>query len=81
MSEKKLSEKVILITGAARGLGRSMALALAAEGASLALVDIDGEELKDTAIEIEKINGRDAVIPLGADVGDPPAGRGGRSLR
>ena len=71
MSEKKLSEKVILITGAARGLGRSMALALAAEGASLALVDIDGEELKDTAIEIEKINGRDAVIPLGADVGDP----------
>ena len=62
MSEKKLSEKVILITGAARGLGRSMALALAAEGASLALVDIDGEELKDTAIEIEKIN--DFIKPV-----------------
>ena len=36
-----LKGKVIVITGAARGLGEKIAQALSAEGASLALVDVD----------------------------------------
>ncbi len=45
----KLAGKVALITGASRGLGRAMALALAGEGANLALVARDREALQKTA--------------------------------
>ncbi|GAA0628774.1 SDR family oxidoreductase [Halomonas beimenensis] len=44
-----LSGKRILVTGAARGLGRSVAEAAAAEGARLVLSDILAEELEATA--------------------------------
>ena len=71
MADGKLSGTVVLITGGARGLGRSMAIALAREGAQLALVDLDDEELQAAAREIEQIGGREAVVPLGADVADP----------
>lgn len=71
MADGKLSGKVVLLTGAGRGLGRAMAHALAGNGAKLALVDMDGEELQQVAHEIQEIGGGDAVIPLGADVCDP----------
>lgn len=51
-----------------------MSLALAEQGALLALVDMDGEELQQVAGEIEQIAGREAVVPLGADVSDPDSG-------
>ena len=71
MADGKLTGKVVVMTGAARGLGRAMALALAREGAQLALVDLDGEELQAVAHEIQDIGGRESVVPLGADVCDP----------
>ena len=71
MTDQKLAGKVVMMTGAGRGLGRSMALALAREGAKLALVDLDGEELQQVAGEVQDIGGRESVIPLGADVCDP----------
>lgn len=74
MVSGKLNGTVALVTGGARGLGLSMARALAAEGASIALVDMDGEELLAAAREIEAVGGRDAVVPLGADVSDPDSG-------
>jgi NAD(P)-dependent dehydrogenase (short-subunit alcohol dehydrogenase family) len=48
----KLAGKVVLITGASRGLGKAMALALAGEGASIALVARDREALQKTAEEV-----------------------------
>ena len=48
----KLAAKVALITGASRGLGKAMALALAGEGASIALVARDREALERTAEEV-----------------------------
>jgi NAD(P)-dependent dehydrogenase (short-subunit alcohol dehydrogenase family) len=48
-----LEEKVVVITGAATGIGRATAHAFAREGAVLALVDIDGEELERTAAGAE----------------------------
>jgi 3-oxoacyl-[acyl-carrier protein] reductase len=45
----QLSKKVVVVTGAARGLGRAMALAFAAEGADIAALDRDGDALADTA--------------------------------
>jgi 3-oxoacyl-[acyl-carrier protein] reductase len=48
----KLAGKVALITGASRGLGKAMALALAGEGAAIALVARDREALEKTAEEV-----------------------------
>ena len=45
---KELKGKVAAITGAASGLGRSMALAFAAEGMDVALADVDEEGLLQT---------------------------------
>lgn len=45
--------RVAVITGAARGLGRACAQRFATDGASLALVDTDGEEMAKVAGELE----------------------------
>jgi NAD(P)-dependent dehydrogenase (short-subunit alcohol dehydrogenase family) len=74
MADGKLAGKVVVVTGAGRGLGRAMSMALAEQGALLALVDMDGEELQQVAGEVEQISGRDSVVPLGADVSDPDSG-------
>jgi len=52
--EKSLKNKVILVTGAGRGLGREMAFQLAKEGAKVVCVDINAEGVKETS---EIING------------------------
>lgn len=44
----ELKDKVIVITGGGRGLGRSMALELADKGVNLALVDLSQEALDET---------------------------------
>ncbi|WP_020683136.1 SDR family oxidoreductase [Marinobacterium rhizophilum] len=44
-----IKDKVIVITGGGRGLGRAMALELAGKGARLALVDMNGDDLDTTA--------------------------------
>jgi NAD(P)-dependent dehydrogenase (short-subunit alcohol dehydrogenase family) len=49
MSSPSLKGKVAVITGASRGLGKAMAVALASEGASLALVARDRAKLQETA--------------------------------
>jgi NAD(P)-dependent dehydrogenase (short-subunit alcohol dehydrogenase family) len=63
-----LSGKTALITGASKGLGKAMALALAEAGARLALVSRDRAKLESAAAEIRK-GGGDAEIFV-ADVTD-----------
>jgi len=63
-----LSDAVVLITGAARGLGRVEAEAFAARGSKLALVDILAPELGATASAIAAA-GAD-VLPIVADITD-----------
>lgn len=48
---KQLQDKVAVISGASRGLGKAMALALASHGANLALVARDAEALNAVAAE------------------------------
>ena len=53
MPNKSLSGKVALITGASKGLGKAMAVALAEAGASLALVSRDLPKLNETAAAVQ----------------------------
>lgn len=50
-----LHGKIALVTGAAQGLGKAIALALAAQGASLVVCDIQDDALAATAKEIEAL--------------------------
>jgi SDR family mycofactocin-dependent oxidoreductase len=82
----RVAGKVALITGAARGQGRSHAVHLAREGADIIAVDYctsfdtisypmaTSEDLAQTAKEIEALDRR--VIAVQADARDPQAMRG-----
>jgi NAD(P)-dependent dehydrogenase (short-subunit alcohol dehydrogenase family) len=63
-----LSGKLALVTGASKGLGKAMALALAKSGATIALVSRDAEKLKSVASEIASLDGSAAAFV--ADVTD-----------
>ncbi len=54
--EKMLMDKVCLITGAGRGIGKATAILFAREGAKLVLSDLDREPLEQTVDEITKLN-------------------------
>ena len=61
-----LRERVALVTGAAQGMGRAMALALADAGADLLIADINTDLLNTTAESIRKMGRR--VLPVTCDV-------------
>src|ERR1051326_3760748 len=68
MSNTTLQGKSALITGASKGLGRAMALALAEAGARVALVSRNLEQLNQTAAEVKK-RGAQAMV-FQTDVSD-----------
>jgi NAD(P)-dependent dehydrogenase (short-subunit alcohol dehydrogenase family) len=59
-----LTGKVALVTGAGRGLGRTMACALAAAGADVAVAARTTEDLESLAGELSQIGCRAEVVPL-----------------
>ena len=63
-----LSDKVVLVTGAAAGIGQAAARLCSEAGARLILIDRDGVALQERCAEL----GPDA-LPITADVGEPSA--------
>lgn len=69
MNGGEFEGKVVLVTGAASGLGRAASLRFAAEGARLCLVDLNADGLSDTARRISEAGGESVVYA--GDLGDP----------
>jgi NAD(P)-dependent dehydrogenase (short-subunit alcohol dehydrogenase family) len=67
----RLQDRVAIITGAGRGIGRGIALGYAREGADLVLLSRSAAELAELAAEVAAL-GRRAVAVAG-DVRDPAA--------
>ena len=69
---KNLRDKVVVITGAASGIGRALALDLAGKGALLALSDVDDAGLAGT-VELARAAGAREVRGDRLDVADRAA--------
>lgn len=57
-----LIDRVAIVTGSARGIGRAIALGLAKEGAAVVVTDIDLEGATAVASEIEALNSRSLAV-------------------
>jgi NAD(P)-dependent dehydrogenase (short-subunit alcohol dehydrogenase family) len=68
MNERNLRDKVAIVTGASKGLGKAIALALGRAGANVALVSRNGEMLKSVGEEVVHAGGQARVFV--ADVSD-----------
>jgi NAD(P)-dependent dehydrogenase (short-subunit alcohol dehydrogenase family) len=66
----RVAGKKVFITGAAQGLGAAMARALAAEGARVALADINLDGARTVASEINGAHGAGAAFAYTLDVTD-----------
>jgi 2-hydroxycyclohexanecarboxyl-CoA dehydrogenase len=67
----RLSGRAAVVTGGASGIGRAIALALAREGARVAVADLNAAGARETAAEIEQAGGTGLAQPL--DVTDVAA--------
>lgn len=71
MKRNEFRDKVVVITGATGGVGRVTAWEFARQGAKLALLAREPEQLQATAREVERYGGR--ALPISVDVADAQA--------
>jgi len=65
----RLKDRLALITGGGRGIGRAIALAFAAEGASVVVAARSVDQIESVAAELS--DGGAVAIPVSCDVADP----------
>jgi NAD(P)-dependent dehydrogenase (short-subunit alcohol dehydrogenase family) len=71
MAERRLAGKVAIVTGAASGIGRATALALAREGAAVVVADLNADGANAVAEGIEAAGGR--AVGQATDVSSEPS--------
>jgi NAD(P)-dependent dehydrogenase (short-subunit alcohol dehydrogenase family) len=59
---RRFDDKVAIVTGGARGIGRAIALRLAAEGAMVIVADVDADGGAATEREIRDVGGRGQFV-------------------
>jgi NAD(P)-dependent dehydrogenase (short-subunit alcohol dehydrogenase family) len=59
---KSLQDKVVVVTGAASGIGRALAIDASRRGAELALSDVDSAGLQETADLVQQATGREVRL-------------------
>jgi len=69
-AEKRLSGKIVVVTGSAQGFGKGIAQSLAKEGAHVVIADVNTSSARECAREIETECGAGYALPLGVDVTD-----------
>jgi NAD(P)-dependent dehydrogenase (short-subunit alcohol dehydrogenase family) len=65
-----LAGRVALVTGASRGLGRALALAFGAAGATVACAARSGDQVEETAARIREAGGQARAVPLDVTRGE-----------
>lgn len=75
-SRGALNGRVGLVTGAGSGLGRSVALALARQGANVVVADFDTPRMERTVEEILRLGTTEGALSLATDVRDDASVRG-----
>ncbi|MGQ0672828.1 MAG: SDR family NAD(P)-dependent oxidoreductase [Hyphomicrobium sp.] len=70
MTEKRLKDRLALVTGASRGLGRAVAVALGAEGAHVVLVGRTVGALEEVDDEVRAKGGKATIVALDLSAGD-----------
>ena len=65
----ELNGKTAIVTGGSRGIGKAISLQLASEGAAVAIVARNMDQLQNTATEISTKTGQ-KIIPIQADMSD-----------
>jgi NAD(P)-dependent dehydrogenase (short-subunit alcohol dehydrogenase family) len=66
--EEEFSRKIVLVLGAASGIGREVALLLATKGAHIMVADLDEDAAKETATAARGVAGSDPVAQCTADL-------------
>ena len=63
----ELDDKIAVVTGAGRGIGRAISLELAGAGAHIAVSDINADSVEETAVAVKALGRESLAVP--ADMG------------
>ena len=68
-AEAEFSRKIVLVVGGGSGIGREVALMLAARGAHLVVADVNADAAKEVAAEVAKLTSSETVSHIAANLG------------